>query len=174
MRSRGFDGFSYADLASAIGIRKASIHYHFPRKSDLGLALMQRYRADLDQQLDAIDASSKTGGERLKRQIRRYRDALGVGDRLCLCVALSISSEAFDDTVTHEMLSFRSRSVDWLRSVFEQGLADQSISNVADPAAEAMSCLAVLEGAHLAGRTQGSVMRFDEAVRLLTDRLAQR
>ena len=43
VRQRGYNGFSYADLAREIGIRKASIHHHFPTKADLGLALIERY-----------------------------------------------------------------------------------------------------------------------------------
>ena len=31
----GYDGFSYADISKVVGIRNASIHHHFPRKSDL-------------------------------------------------------------------------------------------------------------------------------------------
>ncbi|HCN1086308.1 TPA: TetR/AcrR family transcriptional regulator, partial [Escherichia coli] len=38
IQQRGFLGFSYADLEKEIGIRKASIHHHFPRKTDLGIA----------------------------------------------------------------------------------------------------------------------------------------
>ena len=41
MRSRGYSAFSYADLAAKIGIRKASIHHHFPTKERLGQALIK-------------------------------------------------------------------------------------------------------------------------------------
>lgn len=57
VRSRGFDGFSYADLAEAIGIRKASIHYHFPTKAKLSEALIERYQTSLQQGLTEIDAA---------------------------------------------------------------------------------------------------------------------
>jgi len=46
-RRRGFDGFSYADLAKDMGIRKASIHHHFPTKAALSVALMKRYYINL-------------------------------------------------------------------------------------------------------------------------------
>ena len=46
-RSKGFDGFSYADLAKEVGIRKASIHYHFPTKDALTISLMVRYHSDM-------------------------------------------------------------------------------------------------------------------------------
>ena len=65
-RSRGVDGFSYADLAGAIGIRKASVHYHFPTKDDLAKALVERYQAKLRAECNAIDAVHATGGARLR------------------------------------------------------------------------------------------------------------
>ena len=43
MQVRGFNGFSYADIASELGITKASLHYHFPGKAELGEALIERY-----------------------------------------------------------------------------------------------------------------------------------
>ncbi|MCK5866711.1 MAG: TetR/AcrR family transcriptional regulator, partial [Marinobacter adhaerens] len=66
VRSRGFDGFSYADLAEAIGIRKASIHYHFPTKAKLSEALIERYQTSLQQGLTEIDAAHASACARLK------------------------------------------------------------------------------------------------------------
>ena len=43
MRTRGYSAFSYADLSESVGIRKASIHHHFPTKEDLGKALVEEY-----------------------------------------------------------------------------------------------------------------------------------
>ncbi|MEO9863924.1 TetR/AcrR family transcriptional regulator, partial [Yoonia sp.] len=65
-RTRGFDGFSYADLAQDVGIRKASIHHHFPTKAALSAALMERYYNDLKAVCEDIDMSQETGGARLR------------------------------------------------------------------------------------------------------------
>ena len=43
IQTRGYSAFSYQDIADSLGIRKASIHYHFPSKSDLGVAVVDRY-----------------------------------------------------------------------------------------------------------------------------------
>ena len=64
-RTRGFDGFSYADLAESVGIRKASVHHHFPRKAALSVALMHRYQADKEAACARVDAAEPTGGARL-------------------------------------------------------------------------------------------------------------
>src|SRR6195952_1496346 len=56
IRSRGYSGFSYADLADAVGIRKASIHHHFPTKADLAVALVAAYDERYDGALQQIIA----------------------------------------------------------------------------------------------------------------------
>ena len=65
MMQRGFDGFSYADIARDAGIRKASIHYHFPTKQDLGLAVLHRYSQRLLERLAEIRQTARTGGQAL-------------------------------------------------------------------------------------------------------------
>lgn len=47
IQENGFEGFSYADLAKTLGIRKASIHHHFPTKNDLGLAYCEKKQPPL-------------------------------------------------------------------------------------------------------------------------------
>ena len=44
LQDRGFNGFSYANIASELGVKNAAIHYHYPSKEDLGIPVMQRYR----------------------------------------------------------------------------------------------------------------------------------
>ena len=171
VRRSGYDGFSYADLAEEVGIRTASIHYHFPRKAALALALMQRYAAKGDRQLARIDADAPSGGERLTGQIARYRKALDEGRQLCLCVAFSVSPNPLEQELIAEIERFRERSVDWLTSVFTAGKQDGTIGQVAEPEAEARACLALLEGAHLATRVSRDLRVFDRTVALLKDRI---
>lgn len=171
VRRSGYDGFSYADLAADVGIRKASIHYHFPTKASLALELMQRYHADMQKQLAAIDALAGNAGERLKGQISRYREALANGKKLCLCVAFSISTESLDTKLTDELNRYRTESIDWLKSVFDAAQADGSIVGIDDPLVEARACIATLEGAHLAARAESNIRRFDEALQALVERI---
>ena len=53
---RGYNAFSYADVAKAVGIRKASLHYHFATKGDLGLALVEDLAAHLGGRADVRSA----------------------------------------------------------------------------------------------------------------------
>lgn len=170
-RHRGIDGFSYADLAAEVGIRKASIHYHFPTKADLSVAMLQRYRAEMERLRDET-AESAPAAERLAAIVARYREALGGGERLCLCVALIASVESLSLEMLDEIARFRTMMCAWLTDVFRQAAEDGSIAHTADPAAEAAAALALLEGAQLAARAAGDAAPFGHAVTRLLDRTA--
>ena len=170
VRIVGYDGFSYADLAEEVGIRKASIHYHFPTKADLALEIMKRYNEITSSALRSIYDEAQTASECLLGLVAHYRNALEGGKQLCLCVAFSISPDNLSEELKLKLEEFRSAGLTWLESVFERGIEDGSISNVTNVSDEAASCLATLEGAHLVARAQQDISRFDEATRLISNR----
>lgn len=166
-RARGIDGFSYADLAEAVGIRKASIHYHFPSKDDLSQALIERYSATLRQACLQIDRQHATGAARLKALVAVYRAALNGGETLCLCIAFTAGKESLPADVVAKVDAFRDMMLGWITELFELGLEDGTIAGVQDPSKEARATLALLEGAHLAARAAQDVAVFDQATDLL-------
>ena len=170
-RTRGFDGFSYADLAEDVGIRKASIHHHFSTKAKLSVELMLRYHNERQSVCARIDDTEATGAARLGALIDRYRVALDGGKSLCLCVAFSTSRESLPQEVINQIIQFRAMMTAWLKLVFIAGQSDGSILEIADPHAEAAAALALLEGAQLAARAEENTDRFEGAVRLMQLRL---
>jgi TetR/AcrR family transcriptional repressor of nem operon len=169
-RTLGFDGFSYADLSVDVGIRKASIHHHFPSKAALSVALMQRYYADFETTCAEIDAAQTSGGARLCALIERYRKALDGGKSLCLCVSFSTSRESLPPEVITQISCFRAMMIGWLKSTFVAGQSDGTIVGVVNPDMEAAATLALLEGAQLAARAEENLIFFDSATRLLQQR----
>src|SRR5271167_2084057 len=81
---RGFNGFSYADVAAELSITKASLHYHFPTKAELGRALVARYREAFVSALTTIDAEERTATRKLARYAQLYAAVLS-DERMCLC-----------------------------------------------------------------------------------------
>ena len=170
-RTRGFDGFSYADLAADVGITKASIHHHFASKATLAVALMKRYYTDLETACAEIDQEHATGASRLTALVARYHGALNGGQSLCLCVSFSTSAESLSTETLAEMNRFRSMMIDWLTRTVSLGKDDGTIQNVGEPVSEAAATLPLLEGAQLAARAAQDPKRFDAAMALLTARL---
>jgi TetR/AcrR family transcriptional repressor of nem operon len=170
-RKRGFDAFSYADLASEVGIRKASIHYHFPMKADLAFGLIERYASRFSETLAEIDEQYARAADKLRAYHQVYREALAEGDQLCLCVALSAGRDSLSEPVLERLNQFHEDSIAWLTQTFEDAARDGSVIAVADSCAEAAATLALMEGAQLVARAAKDVTHFNQATAAFAARL---
>lgn len=169
-RSRGFDAFSYADLAERVGIRKASIHHHFAKKANLGQALMARYRAHFLEALTDLAAKEPSAGPRLLGYLDLYRAALSGGQTLCLCVAFSAGRDSLTEPTLRELDLFHQQSLAWLEQTFTAAALDGSIAQLGELQSEAAATLALVEGAQLMARAAASLEPFDQAVSALRQR----
>src|SRR5437764_5137295 len=88
VQSRGFNGFSYADVAAELGITKASLHYHFPGKAELGEALIGRYAGRFADALEQIDRRGGDAHAKLEAYAGVYAEVLRAR-RMCLCGMLA-------------------------------------------------------------------------------------
>lgn len=172
IRQRGYNGFSFADMARDVGIRKASIHYHFPTKADLALQLIDRYAAQFESALSEIDANNAAAADKLRDYQGVYRDALAGGSQLCLCVALGVSRENLADPVLTRLNQFHENSTEWLHRTFSAAAKDLSVSGLMDANAEAYATLALMEGAQLMARAAANTDPFDRATAAFLSRLS--
>src|SRR6185436_19276442 len=85
VQTRGYNGFSYADISSELRIRNASVHYHFPSKTDLGRRLVSRHREKFMAALAELEAESRDARELLRRYVALWTGVLRDRDRMCLC-----------------------------------------------------------------------------------------
>ena len=84
---RGFNGFSYADIAAELQITKAALHYHFASKADLGEALIARYADRFMAALASLDTAGGTGHAKLDAYAGLYRRCCATAR--CACAACS-------------------------------------------------------------------------------------
>jgi TetR/AcrR family transcriptional repressor of nem operon len=173
VRGRGYAGFSYADLAAVVGIRKASIHHHFATKVDLGAALVAAYAARYAAALAAIRTAVPDGPGRLEAYGRLYLGGVeqGLG---CLCAALAIEGDALPERLRHDIAAFFEGHLAWLEAVLRDGQADGSLRGGAAPAALARYVIATLEGALLMERLFASPASFAGTLAVLVDGLRTR
>lgn len=172
VRKRGYNGFSYADLARDVGIRKASIHHHFPTKADLALELIERYADGFADALTRIKEAPGTSADKLRAYHLLYREALAGGDQLCLCVALGAGRDSLAAPVLVTLNQFHDDSMGWLADIFAAGVKDGSVHNSSDAVADASAALALMEGAQLLARSAADVQRFDQATAAFLARLS--
>ena len=159
---RGFNGFSYADISAELGITKASVHYHFASKADLGSALMARYAQRFAAALAELDAADLDAPGRLAGYAGLYADVLRDG-RMCLCGMLAAEVETLPAPMQAAIVSFFASNEAWLCKVLEQGRSDGTLS-FAGPAADAAGVIvSTLEGAMLVARSTREPQRFETA-----------
>jgi TetR/AcrR family transcriptional regulator, transcriptional repressor for nem operon len=163
VQSRGFNGFSYADVAAELGVTKASLHYHFAGKAELGRALIERYSARFAQALERIDAGGTDAPAKLAAYARIYGDVLRE-KRMCLCGMLAADYETLPDPMRDAVIRFFDDNEAWLTRVFEQGQAESSLSLLdGSPREAAQALVGGLEGALLIARPYDDPTRFEAA-----------
>jgi TetR/AcrR family transcriptional repressor of nem operon len=151
IRCRGYNGFSYADLAREVGVRTATIHYYFPTKKDLGLQLIASYDEKYDAALKEIISSTRGGLDRVASYAELYLS--GLEQELgCLCAVLAITPEFLPAEMRAAVGQFFKKHFRWLEMVIREGRADGSIRPDADPALQARLIITLLEGGLLMER----------------------
>ena len=159
---RGFNGFSYADIAAEVEITKAALHYHFATKADLGEALIGRYAARFGEALAAIDASTSTAPAKLRGYADLYVDVFRK-QRMCLCGMLAAEYSTLPDAMQASVVSFFDQNEAWLCDVLEQGHSDGSLYFTGSSRDVARIIISCLEGAMLVARPYGDIPRFQDA-----------
>jgi len=158
-QDRGFNGFSYADIATELGITKAALHYHFAGKADLGEALIGRYTERFGEALAAIDASTHVAADKLRGYANLYLDVLRAR-RMCLCGMLAAEYPTLPDAMRALVVTFFDQNEAWLEGVLEQGLGDGSLRFTGTAPSTARMIIGCLEGAMLVARPYGDIPRF--------------
>ena len=161
-QTRGFNGFSYADIAAELGVTKASLHYHFPAKADLGRALIERYTIGFAAALDRIEHSGAPAFAQLQRYVAIYGDVLKAG-RICLCGMLAAEYTTLPAPMQEAIRAFFDANERWLSRVLEGGRKDGSVRFDGTAAEAARAITSALEGAMLLARPYGGPARFESA-----------
>lgn len=168
-QTRGFNGFSYADIAIRLGVTKASLHYHFPSKAELGRTLIDRYQALFGAALSAIDQQVEEPGEKLRRYVGLYNSVLS-NERMCLCGMLAAEYATLPVPMQQSLKAFFDANERWLTAVLEDGLRAGIFLFKEPPHERARVLLGAFEGAMLVARSYGDPHRFQAAAsHLLAD-----
>jgi TetR/AcrR family transcriptional repressor of nem operon len=168
---RGYNGFSYADVASELAVTKASLHYHFPSKASLGEALIARYAERFADALARIDAAEGPPPTRLDAYARLYGDVLREG-RMCLCGMLAAEYETLPRPIRDAVIGFLDDNETWLERVLQQGRKDRSLHFGGSARQTARSIVSGLEGTMLVAHSYGDIERFDAGASRLLASLA--
>jgi TetR/AcrR family transcriptional regulator, transcriptional repressor for nem operon len=167
LQTRGYNAFSYADIAQSLHITKASLHYHFPTKAELGKRLIERYEQSFLQALSAIDKAGADGDEKLRRYADLYAKVLR-NDRMCLCGMLAAEYATLPRPMKAELKHFFDENERWLIAALTDGQAKGKLRFTGSAREVAQHVVGSLEGAMMLARSYDDVTRFEStAERLL-------
>ncbi|AKG34786.1 TetR/AcrR family transcriptional regulator [Paenibacillus durus] len=164
VQERGYNGFSYADIAEAIGIRKASIHYHFPSKQALVQAVLIRYRREFMDKLQQIHEQPISWRQKLQSFFGLYRETLEKNTKLCLCSMMAAELNSFPAEIRDELNNFFDANTTWIEYVLNQGKLEGELTFSNGALEQAKTLIAFVQGAQLMSRTSGEIGYYDSLV----------
>jgi TetR/AcrR family transcriptional repressor of nem operon len=159
--TRGYNGFSYADVAEAIGIRKASIHHHFAGKNDLAIAVVEQSRAVIRAQVAQLAEGDPEAAEQLRFYVDYWERCI-LDDSAPFCVAAMLAAElpSLPDDLARAVRGHFAELSEWMANVLALGVRQGSVSLARSPADEADAFMSAVYGAMLSARAFDDPARF--------------
>lgn len=149
----GYNGFSYADISAAIGIRKASIHHHFPTKAELVSVLVDRYRRQAEVGLESLRGELSSPAEQLQSYLNYWRTCIrDASPSFCVCAMLAGEMQMLPEEVASRVRAHFQNLAGWLTSVLRAGMEQDLFCLNNRPEEEAQMLMASVHGAMLSAR----------------------
>ena len=162
---RGFNGFSFRDVAASVGIKSASIHYHYATKADLAEATARAYRLtfkDLAEQIDAVSAADK-----LRAYGALFVVTLRDQGQVCLGGMLAADIASLPDQVRMEVAQFFTEQNEWIENVVRDGQSNGQFRADLDATVFAKMFISGLEGAMMVSRGLEQPQDLEDALEML-------
>ena len=159
-QAHGYNGLNFRDLADEVGIKAASIHYHFPSKADLGAAVARRYWEDTASSLEAMVAENPDPVRCLRQYPEMFRKALATGNRMCLCSFMAAEYDDLPEAVKREVQTFGDVNVAWLSAL----LSAAALVGARESEQRARAIFAAVAGAQLIARSRSDIALYDSLI----------
>jgi TetR/AcrR family transcriptional repressor of nem operon len=169
----GYNGFSYADIADVVGIRKASIHHHFPNKVDLVKAIVVRHRQATEEGIAGLQAAIPGPMEQLRAYVGYWERCIeDLSAPFCVCALLAGELPILPAEVAAEVRAYFRYLAAWMASTLERGAQLGAMRLAQPPAVEAEVFMATVHGAMLSARAYGDPSVFGAITAAQLQRMA--
>lgn len=121
IRDKGYNAISFVDIANIVGIRKPSVHHHFPHKADLGVAVIEFHIAQLEQVRESY--KNKPPAEQLNRFFAIYQE-IKKQNRICIVGSLSTDFNTLEAAVQEKLEEFSAHMITWVSQFLKKGKAE--------------------------------------------------
>lgn len=164
LERRGYNAFSYQDIADELGIRKASLHYHYASKADLGMALTSRHAQRMATLLRNADERNLNAWEKLDIFVTPFIKLIKTGVLMTPTASLAADYDTLPEQLQARTAQFYSVFHDWLTHVLMDGRHLGQFYFGAEPSVKAYAILATLEGSILIARSQQNAAFIDAVI----------
>jgi TetR/AcrR family transcriptional repressor of nem operon len=161
VQAHGYNALSFRELAKEVGIKSASVHYHFPTKGDLAAALARQYADEAATFLDELRASTQDHAQLVASYTAAFRKALENDNRMCLCGIMTAEYDDLPAAVRVEVDRFTSVNTRWLVDMLGRRRPQESLQALES---QALAVFAAIEGAQLIARGREDVGTFDRII----------
>jgi len=159
-QAHGYAGLNFRDLAEQVGIKAASIYYHFPSKATLATAVAKRYWEDAEENLEALLKNSARPLDALRRYPETFRKALENENRICLCSFMSAQFDDLPDAVKTEVQTFADVNIAWLKKT----LVAAKVTSPKEAEKRARAIYSAIVGAQLMARSRADIKLYDSLI----------
>lgn len=156
--TRGYSAFSFRELAAELGIKSASIHYHFPTKTHLGVEVAKTYRLRLESALSEIESQYLDPSKALEAMIAIFRQEAATTQRMTVCTMLAAEIKNLPEEIQLEMKAFYELNIRWVETLLDRLDVDGAPE-------KARQIFALLQGGLIGAKGQGSPQYFDTVMK---------
>jgi len=171
VQTRGYNGFSFREIADHVGIKSASVHYHFPTKGQLGKALLDRFRNQFQTVFNTVDEEAANPRSKIERYVEAFLDPLKAADRSCLGAMLAADVVTLPEAVQNEVQGFVQDHEQWLSQVLAEGRESGVFEFEGSPKQRAKLIFSALEGASILAHATGDDQRLEVVARSAIENL---
>jgi TetR/AcrR family transcriptional regulator, transcriptional repressor for nem operon len=144
----GFGGFSFREIATDVGIKSSSVHYHFPTKEDLAAAVIRRWGEETSK---FVDEALQKDSDPVRVWTKAFRSTALSEGRMCPCTVLGAASQDLPPQVAKEVKAF-----------FQMCLDKMVAERV--PLNTAAEVLSTITGALVVANALGDPTAYDRAI----------
>jgi TetR/AcrR family transcriptional repressor of nem operon len=156
IQEKGFNGFSYAHIATALDVKNAAVHYHFPTKEELACAVIQRYRDRFQLWIKNSRIKSLSPQEKLDWFFSIYTDTRADNGKVCLAGSLETEFNSLPASLREQTEALTRELLTWLQATLQEGREVGAFRFSGDPASKAALILSSLQGALQMARALGT------------------
>ena len=169
LQTLGFNGFSFQTIADSLGIKKASLHYYFSSKEDMGLALLDDYEKGHKTWAEKVrDLPAKT---KLEKMVKGFSSLSAKHNMICPVGSFTSDFYSVSPKMKKRLKEFHFLIRDWLVETIEQGKKEGTIKKTMNSELAADLFLTTLQGGVQVARIRGEQESLKNMLHALLEQL---